>query len=51
MPAALFQTRLPQGVNYDISPDGKRFLLPQAAGDTDSASLMVVLNWLAGVKK
>ena len=37
--------------HYDISPDGKRFLIVQSIANSSSTSLMVVLNWLAGVKK
>jgi hypothetical protein len=40
------------GRNYDISPDGKRFVMfknpPTATGG--SAPIMVVLNWLEDVK-
>jgi serine/threonine protein kinase/Tol biopolymer transport system component len=51
LPSALFQTRSPSGATYDVSPDGKRFLIVQSLGDAASASLMVVLNWRGGVKK
>jgi hypothetical protein len=54
-PQALFETRLAR-VNplfdYDVTADGKRFLLDTLAGDSASpAVLNVVVNWDAGLKK
>jgi hypothetical protein len=49
LPKSLFGTRIPPELHFDISPDGKRFLIPSTVGD--STSRMVVLNWHAGVKK
>jgi hypothetical protein len=35
--------------SYDISPDGKRFLVVESTADENSsASIIVVLNWAAG---
>jgi hypothetical protein len=37
---------------YDVTPDGKRFLLDTVAGGSGSAPLLnVVVNWDAGMKK
>ncbi len=55
---ALFQTRLPlsavgtaAGTHYDVSADGKRFLLVTNLQETSDAPITVVVNWLAGVKR
>lgn len=59
-PHVLFDTRSPdyQTVvmgtwQYDVSPDGKRFLFSQIAQDGLGAPdyMTVVTNWLAGVKR
>ena len=43
------------GRNYDISPDGQRFLMLKEAGQTDEAStptqLIFVLNWFDELKR
>jgi Tol biopolymer transport system component len=54
-PKALFQTS-PSGVSsitylWDLTPDGKRFLLVAPAGQAGQAPFTVVLNWRAGLKK
>ena len=55
-PEPLFDARLPgfapgYPLNYyDVTADGKRFLLTVSGGEQD-APLTVVVNWLAGVKK
>jgi serine/threonine protein kinase/dipeptidyl aminopeptidase/acylaminoacyl peptidase len=51
IPRALFEARISGTSYYDVSPDGKRFLMILAQDDAAAASLTVVLNWLAGVKK
>jgi hypothetical protein len=51
IPKPLFEVRMGSNRHYDVSADGKRFLVIQGAANSSSASLMVVLNWLAGVKK
>jgi Tol biopolymer transport system component len=51
IPKPLFEVRTVSTRHYDISPDGKRFLIVQSIANSSSTSLMVVLNWLAGVKK
>jgi Tol biopolymer transport system component len=50
----LFETRIALGgrYQYDVSPDGQRFLintLPEQAASADP--ITVVLNWTAGLKK
>ncbi len=57
-PQALFESRSsvpPVGViqfGYAVSADGKRFLMPVAAGSqAEAPPLTVVVNWLAWVKK
>ena len=37
--------------NYDVTADGKRFLMLQQGNETGATSLMVILNWFAGVRK
>lgn len=34
-----------QRTNYDVSPDGRRFLVPQAVGETAHPAIRVVQNW------
>jgi hypothetical protein len=36
---------------YDVSPDGKRFLVNTAPEQASDAPITVVVNWPAGVKK
>jgi hypothetical protein len=52
-PRRLFEAHLvPGGQEYDVTADGKRFLLNTIAGSSASAPLLdVVLNWDAGLKK
>jgi eukaryotic-like serine/threonine-protein kinase len=55
-PQPLFETRLAQFVEnaafeYDVTADGKRFLLDTVAGGTSAPVLNVVLNWDAGLRK
>jgi hypothetical protein len=52
----LFQTRLRQHISsvdlfsYDVSPDGRRFLLNTDV-EVASSPLTVALDWTAGLKK
>jgi hypothetical protein len=41
----LFETRYP--ANYDISPDGKRFLMVRRDPGSIPRQLNVILNWAA----
>ena len=38
-----------QGANYDVSPDGQRFLMVQG-GEANLTELNVVLNWFEELK-
>jgi Tol biopolymer transport system component/predicted Ser/Thr protein kinase len=52
VPHPLFQ--VPNGANgfdYDISPDGRRFLISTPSANAANAPITVVLNWWAGLKK
>ncbi len=56
VPKALFQTRVAEGVtgyrnHYVPSRDGQRFLINTRVSDPPQASIMVELNWQAGLKK
>jgi hypothetical protein len=37
-------------INYDVSPDGERFLL-NAAADENTRPLTLVVNWTVELKK
>jgi hypothetical protein len=56
-PQPLFDAHLFENVNsnvfeYDVTKDGKRFLLDTIGGGSASAPLLnVVVNWQAGLKK
>ena len=54
-PKPLFKTRMLMWFGnfheYDVSPDGQRFLIGTLVGDTKAAPPTVILNWLAEVKK
>ena len=56
-PTALFEARMVNAgttfqFEYDVTADGKRFLINTTGADTASAQpLTVVTNWQAGVKK
>ena len=39
-----------QRTNYDVSLDGRRFLVPQAVGGTAQPSIRVVQNWYEGFR-
>ena len=55
VPKALFRTPLPPRSavreSWDVTPDGKRFLLLAPVGPSGPAPLTVVLNWQAGLNK
>ena len=59
-PQELFKINMVEGTanrsgllqQYDISPDGQRFLMNIPAEDTsNSPTITVVLNWQAGLKQ
>ena len=50
IPKPLF--KVPSGIVYwDVTSDGKRFLMPAPSAGNSSAPLTVVLNWPAALKK
>jgi eukaryotic-like serine/threonine-protein kinase len=55
VPKPLFRTPLPPRSavreSWDLTPDGKRFLLLAPGGPTGEVPLTVVLNWQAGLKQ
>jgi hypothetical protein len=52
-PAPLFKVPLPESPDrqYDVSPDGTRFLANVLSGTTTVKPLTVVLNWSAAIEK
>lgn len=54
-PKALFKTRMLADFGsfheFDVSPDGQRFLIGTLVGDTKAPAPTVILNWTALVKK
>jgi eukaryotic-like serine/threonine-protein kinase len=53
-PRALFQTQIKSidfGTQYDVSPDGSRFLINTLIDPGKSEALTIVQNWQAGLKK
>ena len=37
--------------NYDVTPDGQRFVMVRAAQGSDQAQINVVLNWFEELKR
>ena len=54
-PKALFETRMLASIGsfheFDVSPDGQRFLIGTLIGDSKAAPPTVILNWTALIKK
>lgn len=50
-PAPLFETRTWTLPRYDVSLDGRRFLMVSPVGQDSSASMNVMVNWQAGLRK
>jgi Tol biopolymer transport system component len=50
-PAPLFETRTWALQGYDVSSDGKRFLMVSPGGQDSSASMNVMVNWQAGLRR
>ena len=54
-PRSLFKTRMlahiPNFHEYDVSPDGQRFLIGTLIGEPKAAPPTVILNWTADLKK
>jgi Tol biopolymer transport system component len=40
-----------RNINYDVRPDGQRFLVSRPAGEPSSSRVTVVLNWLAALDR
>jgi len=53
VPRVLFESRIKAsaGHQYDVTPDGQRFLINADLADASSAPITLVLNWTAGVKR
>jgi len=53
-PTRLFRRTSPGGASvpppFDVSPDGKRFLIYEPAGDTTDERIVVALNWFAELR-
>jgi hypothetical protein len=54
-PKPLFKTRMLGWIGnaheYDVSPDGQRFIIGTLIGDTKAQPPTVILNWMADLKK
>ena len=47
-PRPLFQTTLSSSNtsrDYDVTPDGQRFLINQASGGVEEVPITVIINW------
>lgn len=55
VPQALFEARMPPtgpgGYQYDVTADGKRFLVITSRQEMSEAPITVEVNWLAGAKR
>jgi hypothetical protein len=56
VPQPLFATRIkePRGlpaIHYDVSLDGRRFLINSEIEDADTAPITLVLNWFEELKE
>ena len=52
-PQRLFETRFDvgdNGPNYDVSPDGKWFVMPRSERGSAPGELHLILNWFNEVK-
>jgi len=50
-PRSLFETRTWPLPTFDISPDGKRFLIVSPAGHDSLASMTLMINWQPTIRK
>ena len=51
-PKMLFSSNpAPVGVDFDVTADGKKFLVNVADNDTATSTLHLVTNWTADLKK
>jgi Tol biopolymer transport system component len=53
VPRVLFESRIKvyPGWQFDVTPDGQRFLIDSDLVEASSAPITLVLNWTAGVKR
>lgn len=54
IPKMLFETHMTSPfywTSYDVSADGRRFLIPVPVEQETALPMTVVLNWMAGLKK
>jgi hypothetical protein len=51
VPKPLFETHVGGDRFFDISPDGRRFLLVNLPDQTAGTPMTVVIDWIAGAKK
>jgi Tol biopolymer transport system component len=51
VPKALFDARTPGPASFDVTPDGKRFLLINSLEQGANPPMTVVINWAAGLKQ
>lgn len=53
-PTRLFEGRFDSGIsggaNYDVSPDGQRFIMVSGGGETTPHQIDIALNWLEELK-
>ena len=52
-PVPLFASTIPRSlteIQYDVTADGKRFLVSTLSNERGSAPVTIVLNWTAGLK-
>jgi Tol biopolymer transport system component len=50
-PKPLFETKITSARLYDVSPDGRRFLIVSPMEETAAPPMTVVVNWTAGVRR
>jgi Tol biopolymer transport system component len=50
-PTPLFDTRMTSARLYDVSPDGRRFLLVSPIEEGAAPPMTVVVNWNAGIRR
>jgi len=50
-PKPLFDTHLAAGADFDISPDGARFLLANSLERADRKTVTIVMNWTGELKR
>jgi len=51
IPKPLFEIRSYGQVQYAVTHDGQRFLVPTAVGEAESKPATIVINWTAGIKR